>query len=175
MSHSYRDLLKNVAIFGHGIFSTTMLDDPKERNALTVFIHRNPTLFNSFNGRRGDLVVHALSKEGLEYLEVKGKLSRAQSWQSHLDMLIINAYMAEVDSWVTYVNSPHAILEIAGKKVGLVSQRWGINAAIDQLDILLCTPQTKDQVLENIDDGLKEVKAKLCVPKAILGLRSSLN
>ncbi len=171
---SYRETLKKVAVFGHGIFSITMLTDPRERNALTVFIHRNNHLFESLNGRRGDVVIYKLTKPGLEYLEVKGKISRAQSWQAQLDMLIINSYMNEVNGWLSYTNTPHLILDIIGKKVGLVSQQWGINTAIEKLDLLLCTPQTKDQFIANSDANLSEIKTKMYVPKSIIGLRPTL-
>lgn len=172
--NTYRSVLRSVGQYGYGVFSNTLLEDHKDRNALNVFVFRNPQFFSSFKGRKGDITIRKLSPEGLKYLGIKGRLTKSESWQSYLDILLINSYMHEVGYWSRFSNKPHSVTEVKGKKVGLISLRWGLNTNPDGLDVLLCVPQTKDSLLADNDPAITNIKPKLYVPNSVKSLRPTV-
>ena len=175
MTESYRKLLKDVGQYGYGVFSNTMLSSLKEREGLKKFVYRNPSFFSSFEGRKGDLTVRKLSPDGFKHFQIRGKLTKSQSWQSHLDILMFNSYMHECNVWVECSNKPHSTIELNGKKVGIISLRWGINSNISELDLLLCTPQIKESILSSSDPEVIKFKEKIYVPNSIRSLRPTLS
>lgn len=157
----YQELIENVAQYGYGVFTLTMLFDGSERAALTKFIQRHPSFFQQFRGKQGDLKIVSLTSEGKKHFNLKHRLSEAQSWQSYVDIALFNAYMVEVEDWSKQVNRPHFLLNLKQGKVGLISSRWGINKDFHQARILLATEKQKTNLLNDqsfIAESVRELK-----------------
>ncbi|MBL7664992.1 MAG: hypothetical protein JNM93_07645 [Bacteriovoracaceae bacterium] len=158
----YHDLIEKVATYGYGVFTLTMVQDEAEKASLTKFIQRNPSLFQQFKGKQGDLKIITLTSEGKNHFGIKVRLSEAQSWHSYLDIALFNSYMAEIGEWAKQTNRPHFVLDLKKEKVGLISARWGINKHFHDLKTILATENQKKQLsndLSFIADSVRDLRA----------------
>ena len=149
----YQTLIKNVIEYGCGIFSGSMIAEKKERDALWRFVARNPKYFQSFVGRKGDIVLRKALNSSKEYFGAKGRLSSSENWQSLFDIFLVNSYMAETGCWTKYSARPHQINEIGGKKISIFSSKYGFNPKAAECDLILVPP--------NIDAKFSESQSSL--------------
>lgn len=168
----YADLIENVSKHGYGVFTITMLSDPKERNTFKNFIHYHPSFFFEVKRKSGDIKICKLTPVGKKYFGVNYRESNSQMWQSLMDVALFNAYMCEKGHWVKISNKPHFVTSINHQKVGLISSRWGINKG--QCDLLLSTQLQKKSLLNDEDYLVKTSKAlKISVEELMLKISSA--
>ena len=181
----YKSFLDSIARYGRGVFCITMLEDSKQRHALKMFIYRNSSLFTEIKGTHGDIKLLILSTEGFKHIGVKQKPSRAiSSWESLLDIALINAYMVEQKELFSFANKPHLQITIGSKIVGLISNRWGLTKGVAKVDVLLTTEKKRTELLLDDDELAKLSKREslsinelvsfielATTPKAFLNLR----
>ena len=159
MAVTYRELLKQMADFGHGIFTLTMLEDPKQRDALKQWIRRNRPYLSEQKGTHGDIKICSLTNVGMEFFEAKDSLTRAKTWSTFADMALINAYMVETNCYVNYQNKPNMKVEINGEKAGLISSTWGVTTELREVAVLLTLPKTRVELLQD-DSSIKKIASK---------------
>ena len=136
---AYKQLLKNVADYGHGIFTLTMLQDLKERDAMKKWITSNKSLFTGFITPPREIKIHVLTKKGMKHFDGQDSLSEGSVYSTFLDTAIVNSYMIEVDEFTQYKNEPHISIQIQEKKIGLVSYSWGLSEKLADFDQLITT------------------------------------
>ena len=87
----YKSFLRCMAQSGRGVFCITMLESPKYRHALKMFIYRHSSFFTELKGTHGDVKLLRISSEGNKYFGIKPKQCRAiSSWESLLDLSLIH-------------------------------------------------------------------------------------
>lgn len=147
---TYREMLKNIADYGHGVFTLTMAGERKQQNSLTVWLRRNPDVYRHWKGVHPDVGVYCLTREGMAYFDGKDTLSTSKSYFSYLEMAILNSYMVEKNHFVSYKLKPHLVVEIAGKTIGVLSPRYGIPKHSSAINLLISTPETRREFLEEV-------------------------
>lgn len=169
----YRGFLVDVCMFGKGVFALPMVHEPDVRNSLRVFINRNPKLFRSYTGRRGDVAIKVVTKKGYLRVGVGGKPTASENWYSLLDYLVVNSFLHETGILQKYSMNPRFFEDVSGKMVGQFSLRWGINDLIvSNSDYIIGPPIS---VLGNIETSLKaKIEEKYVVPKGIERLKKGL-
>lgn len=170
----YQEFLRLVGTYGHGVFTNNQLDDMDQQAALGMFVRRHPELFRSYPSRPGDLVIRQLTKEGLKHFGAAGRLSKSENWYSLLDLLLVNSYMHELNSWAEYSGRPQQIHSIAGKKIGLLSMRWGLPLRIHDADILLTTPHYQTILSSHGLSMHPDIEGKVYIPIALRSIRKTL-
>lgn len=164
----YQELIQKVSQYGYGVFTLTMLSNEAERASLAKFIQRNPSYFQQFKGKQGDLKIITLTTEGKKYFGVKVRLSEAQTWQSFIDIALFNAYMSEVNEWSKQTNKPHFVLNLKSGKVGLISSRWGINKNLQDGMVLLATENQRKDLIKDLSFIAESVRELNTTPEKII-------
>lgn len=182
---SYRDILVNVATYGHGVFSITMLENLRERKALAVYILRNPNEFLQYSSGRGRVKLISLTRLGyLKFAKAKSKTCK-YTWQTMADIALFNSFMAEQKTWARTENRTNFTMMSTQKKTGIISLRWGVPTNIMELDLVLAHKDTPERLISDkcyvqsfarkngINEG--ELIAKIesaYTPKALLELKT---
>jgi len=97
-----------------------------------------------------------MTREGLRFFESKIKASTSRSYQSILDMTVINSFMAEKEEFQKYSYKPNLSIDLNCGLTGLVSlSSIGIPKNLKRFDNLLCTKQTKGLILSDSELILK--------------------
>lgn len=144
---SYNQFLSSMAKNGRGVFSITMVKESL-RNPFRMYLYRNPHLYEQIKGTHGDVKIFQLNKVGMQ--EFNGALrghTMVGTWAAILDIALINSYMLDVGELKKYGIKPHTKVEIGGKTVGLISNRWGLTRNVDQVDTLIATKKSKELLL----------------------------
>lgn len=181
----YQSLLKSVACFGRGVFSITMLEDNREKHAFKMYLYRNQGIFEQLKGTHGDIKILQLNRHGMQ--QFGGEIRNHRmilTWASLLDIALMNAYMVQVGEFQSYKTSPHTIVNILERRVGIISNRWGLTRKVVETDILLATKKSITNLLEDQEELAKLAKreslseefltekiSKAFTPKAFLTLR----
>ena len=148
----FKSLIDFSARCGHGVFSLTMLESIKSWNYAKVFVHRKPSLFWSIRGTHGDIRIFKLTKEGCRFFNLeKSTITSSESPEALTDILLINSFLVEKGIEIKYKNTPYISLSTTFGKVGVLSRRWGVPREVENLDILLSTPQMKKDVLKSLE------------------------
>lgn len=159
----YPTLLKQIALYGHGVFTITMIPDKSEQQALRMFIQRNPELFFQLQGNKGHNKLLILTRKGSQYFGARNcPLLKSSEYYTLLDYATINAYLAEIEVFESYKISPREPILFNAKTIGLVSNRWGIPQV--PVDLLLASPKTTKQFFP------KARPSNLITPRGVLRL-----
>lgn len=169
----YQDLLKNIAVYGYGVFSFTMIVDKKERDKFWLFCKRNPEYFQTFPGRSTDFSIKMCTRRLVNYLGIESqvKFSQAGSWASLFDILLVNSYMNEVGSWISYSAMPNQVHLFSGKKVSICSQKFGFVSNPEDSDVIVCSPRVVPFLQKNNPDFLEKIEEKIYVPRSVEHIR----
>lgn len=169
----YHELIEKVAQYGYGVFTLTMFFNEAEKASITKFIQRNPSYFQQFKGKQGDLKIITLTSEGKKHFGVNVRLSEAQSWHSYLDIALFNAYMVESGEWSKQTNRPHFVLNLKSEKIGLISSRWGINKNFQSIDLLLATENQKKNLVRDVSFISETIRELKLTPEEIISTISN--
>lgn len=136
----YKELLENIAIFGRGVFTVSMVAK-EDQEAFRKFINRNHQLFTEITGNRGHKKICILNRAGTKHLGlVNCQLTPSKEFMTLVDIATINSYLAELGKFEEYQLHPHQPFTINGKLIGLVSTRWGPPPCL--VDLLISTPSS---------------------------------
>lgn len=132
---------------GRGVFTITMVPE-YQRDAFKKYLYRNTPMYEQLKGTHGDIKIFQLNKLGMQ--EFNGTLrghTMVGTWAAILDIALINSYMLDVGELKRYGMKPHTKIEIDGKMVGLISNRWGLTRNVDDVDTLIATKKSKELLL----------------------------
>lgn len=158
---NYKNLLKNIAEYGHGVFVLPMISEQKNRYNLEKWVYRHDTedgLVNTFVGGEadkeikghGDLKICVLTKKGIKHFEGNSSPTSAEFIPSLVDIALINSYMNENNLWTNFTYKPKMSVSLPNSEtIGLISNSWYFSAPIDSIDKYLCTKWTKERFLSD--------------------------
>jgi len=162
-----------------------MLEDSREKHAFKMYLYRNQGIFDQLKGTHGDIKIFQLNRHGMQQFGGESRNHRMiLTWASLLDIALMNAYMVQVGEFQNYKTRPHTIVNILGKRVGIISNRWGLTRKIAETDILLATKRSITNLIDDREELAKLAKreslpekflsekiTKAFTPKAFLTLR----
>lgn len=170
------EFLKNIALFGRGVFAITIPKDAKTQSSLSKWVYRNcgvrkkydrrkniyiehpPLVLDIFKGSNGDVKILKLTKEGMKHFGANTLPSGSTTPENLMDYVLINSYLYENNLWSKFSYKPHFRIVLNGLSIGLLSQDFGPSKGVNSLDILISTPLVRDNYLS--DTRLLEFIAK---------------
>lgn len=174
------EFLTFVGSYGHGVFSPVILE-PERAPSLRVWLSRNADLVRSFPAPHRTPKLHVLTQTGLTRLGVKGSPTGSLMASVLWDYVLMNAYLWESRTAVSYEYRPHLQLNVKGETVGLVSSQWGVRREALSCSRILMLPRQKKALLKELESGslpydlntaeMGLVIAKSYTPKALRGVR----
>ena len=156
----YKKLLKNVADYGHGVFTLTIMQNRKERDALKKWVYRNPSYIRNFLSRPREIKIFTLSQLGMKVFNAQDDLSQGSAYTTFLDMALANAYMVETENFTRYKNQSHITLNYEQENVGLVSFSWGLRDSLEGITKLITVNHLKKHYLKLLENQPSEADHK---------------
>ncbi len=149
MQYKYPELINLCAQYGYGVFCVPMVGPCQmHRMATHQFIRRNRELFQRFSSPKKEVTVFCLTAKGRRRFELVGYSPRGKSFSSYLDIVLVNAYMAEIGIWAKHSAKPHSITTLPnGKTISVLSRNNGIPRT--KTDVLLADPAYSDFILRS--------------------------
>ena len=173
-----------MAKYGRGVFTITMANN-SIRHQFKMYLYRHPEIYQQLTGTNGDIKIFQLNKEGMKAFggTLRGH-NMINTWASILDVALINGYMIESQDIKNYSMKPHSHIEISNKRVGIISNRWGLTKNVGEIDVLLGTKSSVSNLLEAQEEleslakresisveKLTTIIEKTITPKSLLFLR----
>lgn len=155
--YSTIDFLKAMAEFCHGIFLTTMLEDPKHRNSLVKYIAVNRNFFNSIGSDKTSTKIYFFTDEGKKQFGRFSKVAPSNP-SAIIDYALLNATMYQFGELQKYSLKENPYVDFENKRYVLFSERNGL--MIKKFDLVITTPKRK-KLITNISPDL------VFVPKAL--------
>lgn len=142
--------LKQVADFGHGVFTRTMFHaDPLQRKALQNWCGTQLELVEIIPGTPRTVFLHVLTAAGMKHFKAKSSLTSCTTVHGLADLALLNAYLFELGTPFLLPPSPYRVWDINGVRVGQVSTRYGLPKNPESCDVLLVLPKSRAAIPEH--------------------------
>lgn len=138
--------LKQVADFGHGVFTRTMFHPERDRRkGLVSWINSNPSFVETISAPNRSPCLHVFTTAGMKHFSAQSRLTGCTSLHGLADIVLLNAYIFEIGTPFLLPHSPERQWIIDGLRVGLVSSRYGFPKFPETFDRLLILPTVRSK------------------------------